>query len=260
MVHLEVTYAPLVIDQHVRAGTARRRRLLVLAGVLAFLAAVIALFAGGGSKPVQYDVSLVERRTIQHEDEATESLRSAKLAESLSMSWRRSRALYYVLRSGRAAHAVASRDCAPQRVDRLASRAARFQLLVSQERLSECCESGLAIENESALQVIQEVGLACGRGTHCVQSARGLRRGYLGCRQHSGTDQAGRRDHEVRGRVSKRVSLHSSRHMQGPCRLVGLRLFAGAISRFRDAQSGSACWIEGAILARENPGGAGLSA
>jgi HlyD family secretion protein len=74
MAHPAVTYAPLVIDQHVRAGAARRRRLLMLAGVLALLAAGIAFFAGGGSKPVQYDVSLVERRTIQQEVEATGQL------------------------------------------------------------------------------------------------------------------------------------------------------------------------------------------
>src|SRR5688572_5907876 len=74
MVHPEVTYAPLVISPHVRGGAVRRRRLLALAGVGMLVAAGTALFAGGGAKPVQYEVSAVERRTIQQEVEATGQL------------------------------------------------------------------------------------------------------------------------------------------------------------------------------------------
>jgi hypothetical protein len=48
------------IDQHVRAGPARRRR----PWVVVLFTAVIALFAGGRSKPVHDEVSIVERSSI----------------------------------------------------------------------------------------------------------------------------------------------------------------------------------------------------
>src|SRR5687767_9090153 len=92
MAHPEVTYAPLVIDQHLRARAARRRRLLVLAGVLALLAAGIALFAGGGSsgarspppaRPSERERELASDREVEAAN-AADSKASAAVAAAVA--------------------------------------------------------------------------------------------------------------------------------------------------------------------------------